>query len=301
MTITLNGTTGISSPGGDTATVSLATPLISSPSSLTLQTNGSTTAVTIDTSQNVNIGATSSATGSKLYITSGTATAIGWNGNNGATYPTTNFGGAIGNNFSNGGCEADIWNTYVGAPYSFDFYQKTGTSAANNLLRIMPNGTLCLLGAGSVTSGTGITFPATQSASSDANTLDDYEEGTFTPVMQFGGASAFSSGTANGKYTKVGNIVTFEILFGSYTKTANTGVAAITGLPFTFSDLGKIWMAQGDSLTYTSGAFLFSYNDGTGTTIYPYQQAAGTATQFTNASFNNGGSYRVSGIYMAAT
>jgi len=33
------------------------------------------------------------------------------------------------------------------------------------------------------TSGAGITFPATQSASTDANTLDDYEEGTWTPVV----------------------------------------------------------------------------------------------------------------------
>jgi hypothetical protein len=32
-------------------------------------------------------------------------------------------------------------------------------------------------------SGSGISFPATQSASSDANTLDDYEEGTWTPTV----------------------------------------------------------------------------------------------------------------------
>ena len=30
-------------------------------------------------------------------------------------------------------------------------------------------------------SGAGISFPATQSTSTDANTLDDYEEGTWTP------------------------------------------------------------------------------------------------------------------------
>ena len=38
-------------------------------------------------------------------------------------------------------------------------------------------------GATPSTSGAGITFPATQSASTDANTLDDYEEGTFTPTV----------------------------------------------------------------------------------------------------------------------
>jgi hypothetical protein len=43
-------------------------------------------------------------------------------------------------------------------------------------------GTISVGNATPSTSGAGITFPATQSASSDANTLDDYEEGTFTPV-----------------------------------------------------------------------------------------------------------------------
>jgi len=54
--------------------------------------------------------------------------------------------------------------------------------------------------------GTGITFPATQSASSDANTLDDYEEGTWTPTSP-GGGYVFS--TVSGKYTKIGNRVFF--------------------------------------------------------------------------------------------
>jgi hypothetical protein len=56
------------------------------------------------------------------------------------------------------------------------------------------------------TSGTGITFPATQSASSNANTLDDYEEGTWTPVnvgMTFAGTALY-----NASYTKIGRLVT---------------------------------------------------------------------------------------------
>ena len=61
------------------------------------------------------------------------------------------------------------------------------------------------------TSGAGISFPATQSASSDANTLDDYEEGTWTPVIE----GTTTSGTAtyvtrNAKYTKVGRQVTLN-------------------------------------------------------------------------------------------
>jgi hypothetical protein len=50
----------------------------------------------------------------------------------------------------------------------------------------------------------GITFPATQSASSDANTLDDYEEGTWTPTLTgFSGTGL----TADATYTKIGRVV----------------------------------------------------------------------------------------------
>jgi hypothetical protein len=68
-------------------------------------------------------------------------------------------------------------------------------------------------------------------------------------------------------------------------------------MPFAFSDLQKVYMVQGDVLTYTSGAFLFCFNNGTETGLNPYQQAAGTPSLLTNSSFGNGGSFRVNGTY----
>lgn len=64
-------------------------------------------------------------------------------------------------------------------------------------------------GATPSTSGSGITFPATQSPSSDANTLDDYEEGTWTPALtgSTGSAGSYSLSTANGRYVKIGQLV----------------------------------------------------------------------------------------------
>lgn len=58
-------------------------------------------------------------------------------------------------------------------------------------------------------SGAGITFPATQSPSSDANTLDDYEEGTWTPVLSgtAGSAGGYTATIAAGRYTKIGRVV----------------------------------------------------------------------------------------------
>ena len=52
----------------------------------------------------------------------------------------------------------------------------------------------------------GITFPATAVAASDANTLDDYEEGTWTP-NQGSGLTVVGTFTSVGRYTKVGNLV----------------------------------------------------------------------------------------------
>lgn len=82
-----------------------------------------------------------------------------------------------------------------------------------------------------------IKFPATQNASSNANTLDDYEEGTFTPVLTFAtpGNLSISYTTQLGSYTKIGRLVTatFNIVSSSFTHTTASGAVLITGMPFT--------------------------------------------------------------------
>jgi hypothetical protein len=91
----------------------------------------------------------------------------------------------------------------------------------------------------------GITFPATQVPSADANTLDDYEEGTWTPTI--GGTATYNNRIGN--YTKIGNVVTaFCLVNIALIGTGST--TAITGLPFSsarrsegsiafFADLSK--------------------------------------------------------------
>jgi len=78
-------------------------------------------------------------------------------------------------------------------------------------------------GATASASGSGISFPATQSASSDANTLDDYEEGTWTPTIN-------GQNQPSCIYTKVGRLVTVagDITF-SFTGGAQT---TMSGFPF---------------------------------------------------------------------
>ena len=86
-------------------------------------------------------------------------------------------------------------------------------------------------------SGAGIAFPATQSASTDANTLDDYEEGTWTPADASGAGLTFTSVTA--KYTKIGNMVYFNATL-TYPTTADVSQAKISGLIFPAANVGQI-------------------------------------------------------------
>jgi hypothetical protein len=90
------------------------------------------------------------------------------------------------------------------------------------------------------TSGAGITFPATQSASSDANTLDDYEEGSFTPAISSGSGGPVVLSTASGQYTKIGNVVNFRLRVTVSNANTAGGSINITGLPFTCSSFASI-------------------------------------------------------------
>ena len=83
-------------------------------------------------------------------------------------------------------------------------------------------------------SGAGITFPATQSASTNANTLDDYEEGTFTPTIG-GGITSPTYTTQIGIYTKIGNVVYFGIELRLSGGTRDTNHLNVSGLPFSAS------------------------------------------------------------------
>jgi hypothetical protein len=116
----------------------------------------------------------------------------------------------------------------------------------------------------------GITFPATQSASSDANTLDDYEEGTWTPAITGSTTVGSASYTArNGTYVKIGTYVYFACDIQSSSTPTGTGILFITGLPYT-SINNQFCMSLG--LPYWNGtarAFtsLGGYADGSTTRI----------------------------------
>lgn len=88
---------------------------------------------------------------------------------------------------------------------------------------------------GSIRASQGILF-GTDTA--PANTLDDYEENTFTPFVA-GGTTAGSAtySFANGSYTKIGRVVHFQIYL-DWASGTGTGDLLVGGLPFTILDAG---------------------------------------------------------------
>jgi len=109
----------------------------------------------------------------------------------------------------------------------------TGNSES---LRLSATTKAVILAGGSTSAnGTGITFPATQSASSDANTLDDYEEGVWTPAMT---NLTINSGTPtfSGTYTKIGRLVfVYWAIGGTRNITVTANSTYINNMPFASS------------------------------------------------------------------
>jgi hypothetical protein len=84
-----------------------------------------------------------------------------------------------------------------------------------------------------------VKFPATHNASSNANTLDDYKEGTFTPDLYNAGASSTWT-QKNGKYTKIGNLVYITLNFDGGTSGGGGGSLTVSGLPYAYAGYGNM-------------------------------------------------------------
>ncbi len=129
-------------------------------------------------------------------------------------------------------------------------------------------------GSGKVTTNGQIVFPATQNASTNANTLDDYEEGSWTPVYTYVTPGDQNIGYAAqlGRYIKIGKQVTlfFDIQLNTHTWTTASGALRITGIPFT-----------ANSTIIAAGSVIFTgINKATYTQINPRIAANGTFITF---------------------
>jgi hypothetical protein len=110
-------------------------------------------------------------------------------------------------------------------------------------------------GATPTTSGSGITFPDTQSASTNVNTLDDYEEGTWTPELREEASNRSPTYSfVSGRYVKIGKLVYIEFGLALSNKGSGSGSGQIRiyGLPYTSLSYGAY---QEPNARYFGGGF----------------------------------------------
>lgn len=214
--------------GGGTYGSNTGNTNINSPGTVRFNVNSGTLAGQFDTSGNFGIGASPLA---RLHSSNGSSSDSGL------------FTGLMigGTGAASARTASLIKNT--SSPYDLiirtqDFTSGTTGSlivqnGSTEVFRVNTNGAAVLSGGNVSASGVGIAFPAAQSASTDANTLDDYEEGTWTPTIK--GTTTVGTATYSvqvGTYTKVGRVVYFQgrITWSGHTGTGNM---QITGIPFT--------------------------------------------------------------------
>ena len=179
------------------------------------------------------------------------------------------------------------------------------TGITTNSGTLLSNSTIGVGNATPAASGAGITFPATQSASSDANTLDDYEEGTWTPVLDSQTAGTGRVTTVNeATYTKIGRLVTIsaDIEMGTL-GSGGSGFAVIKGLPFSRDKWGGIsfgYVANlNNSLVFISG---YAGDTTTSIAITGMGSAAATVDERTFSTYIKAGTrFIFTGFYYSAT
>ena len=180
-------------------------------------------------------------------------------------------------------------------------------SVASDKTITFPDATGTVVISGTTPSLNGITFPATQVASADANTLDDYEEGTFTPDLKFGGnAVSLTYDSRGGRYTKIGRCVTVSFYFVLSNKGSSSGVATVS-LPFSSDEYGQPnqpgysgGLATYSSMNTASKAGFIVGNIGAAGYINA-DSSSTAASVATETNFNNNTSFIVTVTYNTST
>ena len=234
------------------------------PADLIFSTNGGTTGVTERMAIASN-GKVSVKTNG-LNLENATATSS-------RAFSITNASGTTGWTFGNG---------VLGSSHQFVIYDNTAGAG-----RMLIDGNGIARFNNGIQLGNGLT-------NSTAHQLDDYEEGTWTPDLRFGGGnSGVTYGSRTGKYIKIGGIVIARFGIKLNNKGSSTGSARIYGLPFSgvhssyYHDAGTTIMTEGGTESSGGHASVF-VTDSTRLAIrqgaYCNQNYDSTHTAFTNAT-----------------
>ena len=209
-----------------------------------------------------------------LGMTSPTTTTVTIHANNDPSYINTTGNFGFGN--ASPSYRVDITGTLRNTTSAY-FATSSGNVGIGN---VSASYKLDVTGTGRFTSTvatTGVVFPATQTASADPNTLDDYEEGTWTAAFNSDtGSITMDNSFKTGRYTKIGRIVTIQLHARFTAISSPTGSLSVSGLPFTSASSNQNRTA-GSIIFFDSSAPLF-------TSIVTYM--SNNTSSFTIAGFN---------------
>jgi len=227
MTLKLNGTNSEAAPAyaGDDAD----TGLQCGTNELKLVTGG-TARATVDSSGRVLVGETSTSIGSTMVLSGRSDNATGGSRLYMSTATTSPANGSqlggiyFSDDSENAGARIEsardggTWTSGSSHPSRITFSTTAdGASSPTERMRILSSG--------------GLTF---NGDTAQANALDDYEEGTWTPTINFDLAFTGGAYVVNeGFYTKIGRLVNVSCELALSSKGSSTGQVNIAGLPFT--------------------------------------------------------------------
>jgi hypothetical protein len=147
------------------------------------------------------------------------------------------------------------------------------------------------------TSGQGIDFSATPGTGT-SELLNDYEEGTFTPTLLSDGAQVGRTySIQNGRYTRIGNRVIFNIYLNLSAKGSSTGSTQIGGLPFTSGTLEGVSSIIVSNVTYSGQINTIIAAGNTLINVY-MQQTASAITFLPDTGLANNSLLILSGQYI---
>ena len=160
---------------------------------------------------------------------------------------------------------------------------------------------------GAVVYAAGVNFPDDATAGvADVNTLDAYEEGTFSPTMIQSGSSSISYTTQSGHYTKIGRNVTvqLELNVNSYTSGGTGNTITVGGFPFsngTARGTGSVSPTAGHTFDDGSDASVMTF-ELIGTTAYMSETTTGGRSDWGGNNLSTSGWRIFAGVtYHAAT
>ena len=162
-------------------------------------------------------------------------------------------------------------NFYNGEEAPYTFY----TGGVNERVRIQSTGI-------KFPAGNGIDFSGSEGGSATSSLLDDYEEGTWTPVLKGESTAGTMTGNSYGIYTRIGRQVSIGLRFEKITLSGSTGGVIISGLPFPGSgsqaySTSSVPMLY--NISFTTTYIPVFYHSTSGSTLHGLESRSGTSWQ----------------------